>query len=124
MTDQLIEHIALAWLHHQGYTDDEINTTPHSHREAGCESEGYQWNCYDEHGSSLHPVWDAILGASEIAGVVAEALDLKDVYAPCVEDEGRIRPLWNWKSSDLVKAAYELKIQTSQAGPGRRKCAW
>jgi hypothetical protein len=92
MPDNLIERIATAWLHHQGYTDAEIDAAPKSHREAGCEAEGYDWICENEHGASLHPVWDAICEAGDMANVVVEALGLTEERR-VVTPQGTSRPL-------------------------------
>lgn len=70
-----IELIAMAWLRHQGYTAEDIEAAPKSHREAGCDREGWSWNCWDEHGQSLHPVWDAVCVAGEMANVAVETLE-------------------------------------------------
>jgi hypothetical protein len=74
--DNEIEAIAVAWMKHQGYTDDQIAAINPDHRAYGCDPEGYNWNCCDEYGQSLHPVWDAMCEASEMAVVVVEALRL------------------------------------------------
>lgn len=69
-----IEAIATAWLDHQGYTAEAIAAAPLSHEKAGCDLEGMSWNCWNEFGESLHPVWDAVCVAGEMANVAVEAL--------------------------------------------------
>lgn len=93
---ELIKRIATAWLHHQGYTDMQIDAIPdgeidiHTHeRLYGCSFSNWTltWDCEDEHGNSNHPVLDAVTEASEMANVIVEALGLTQEFAGCVEDE-------------------------------------
>lgn len=82
MTDMLVERIARAWLHHLGYTDDQIDAArrvmlhANPHLEYGCEPDGAgaYTDCTCEDGTSRHPEIDDIGDASVYAYVVAEAL--------------------------------------------------
>jgi hypothetical protein len=81
VSDNLIERIAKAWLHHQGYSDNVIDALRTvNHESYGCEfcPNHQAWDCTDENGHSRHPVWDAIIEAGEIANVVVEILGLTE----------------------------------------------
>jgi len=80
-----IEAIARAWMAHQGYTQEQINAIANSHEAYGCDREGEQWNCFDEDGKSLHPDWDDLSVACEMANVAVEAL--QSIGYLCTDDE-------------------------------------
>lgn len=104
--DELIKRIAVAWLHHQGYTDAALEAAPNQHRSYDCELNGYEWQCHDEYGNSFHPVWDAVIEASEMANVIVESLGLTQEWAPIVvDDDGRTWPRWNEWYDDAAQAA-------------------
>jgi hypothetical protein len=109
----LVETVARAWLRHQGYTDDDIADAPKSHREAGCDSEGFAYNCWDERGQSLHPVWDAIVVAGEMANVAVEALGLS------VDLPGDLRRLIDRIPSAAMVPKHELVnlLERTKSGP-------
>ncbi|MGY4103451.1 hypothetical protein ACW2Q0_28390 [Nocardia sp. R16R-3T] len=81
-----IEAIALAWLRHHGYTDEQIRIAgTQSCHDAGCEpfDASYYgaefagqttYNCIDEDGKSRHPLRDEIANACDLANVALEAL--------------------------------------------------
>lgn len=104
MSGNIIEAIAVAWLHHQGYTDEELATVPRgevdrqTHEAMGCEHLGAEagWWCFDDDERPNHPVWDAAIQAGEIANVVVEALGLPEDFQheyPAARASGLSLPL-------------------------------
>jgi hypothetical protein len=69
-----IEALARAWMLHQGYTDEQVDAIATSHSAYGCERENDGWNCRDEEDNSLHPDWDELVVACEMANVAIVAL--------------------------------------------------
>jgi hypothetical protein len=106
MTDPLIERIARAWLHHQGYTDAVIDSAreillePNLHLYYGCEPDGAgaYTDCTREDGIARHPEVDAIGAASVYAYVVVEALGLTaEIESYPIPDSTRRRWVTSWE---------------------------
>lgn len=64
-------------MEHQGYTQDQINAIGNNHDAYGCEydTNSQRWDCTDDDGKSLHPDWDDLAVACEMANVAVKALE-------------------------------------------------
>jgi len=78
-----IEAIAVAWMRHYGYTDEQIEAAAvQSCRDTGCEpvlvggdpGPHTSFDCMSEDGKSRHPIRDHLDAACDFANVAIEAL--------------------------------------------------
>lgn len=82
-----VEAIVIAWMQHEGYTDEEIeHAATLSCRDAGCEpydagevfgaefTGQTVYDCTNEDGNSMHPARDRIHEVADMAEVAIEAL--------------------------------------------------
>ena len=60
LTAQAGESVARAWLAHQGFTPERIDSLIRGGHDERCEFTGYGFECHDEDGASYHPEQDQI----------------------------------------------------------------
>ena len=75
--DVQVKAIAVAWMRHLGYTDEQISLGERQgHENSGCEFQYPSCICEDEDGNSLHPESDELAIATEVANVALDAISV------------------------------------------------